>query len=274
MADKRKRVRVRGRYRVDFESGGRRGTGVTANLSDTGMHLSSVVVFLPGTRLGGVVRLPTGDDASFQAEVRWARKLRGPDALAMQNSMGIEFTEPPAASYSDFIRGRVTPQETSDDADGGSSAGAVPLAPRIAATLAAPSATPLPASNRIDVTRPGRLRIGLDGLSSLTLGHADLVGPSRPNECTLSLGRAVGLVEEAALRAVDGFLPEAHRVAPRQVELTLLDAGTLPQGTTLAAACKLTSLGSDGRTLIFDASISALRREVGRARIACVLVPW
>jgi hypothetical protein len=273
VGDKRKRARVRGRYRVDFESGGRRGTGVTANLSDTGMHLSSVVVFLPGTRLGGVVRLPTGEDAAFQAEVRWAKKLRGPDALATQNSMGIEFTELPAATYSDFIRARMTP-EAGSEGDEGSWAGAAPLAPRIAVTLAAPSATPLPAWNRVDVTRPGRLRIGLDGLSSLTLGHADLVGPSRPNECSLSLGRAVGLVEEATLRAVDGFLPEAHRLVPRQVELTLVDWATLPQGTTLAAACKLTSLGSDGRTLVFDASISGLRREVGRARIACVLVPW
>ncbi len=274
MADKRKRVRVRGRYRVDFDSGGRRGTGVTANLSETGLHLSSVVVFVPGTRLGGLVRLPTGDDATFQAEVRWARKLRGPDALATQNAMGIEFTEPPSPAYSAFLRTRLSPPTESAEGGDGSWAGQVPLAPRIAATLAAPSATPLPTAGRIDVTRPGRLRIGLDGLSSMTLGQADLVGPARPNECLLGLGRAVALVEEAAMRAVDGFLPEGHRVVPRQVELSLLDSAMLPQGTTLAAACKLTSLGSDGRTLVFEASVSALRREVGRARIACVLVPW
>lgn len=272
MPDKRKRARVRGRFRVDFESGGRRGTGVTANLSETGLHLSSVVVFLPGTRLSGVVRLPTGEDAAFQAEVRWARKLRGPDALAMQNSMGIEFTETPAPTYSDFLRDRLAPPSEEGGGEG-SWAGALPLAPRIAATMAAPSATPLPAG-RVEMVRPGRLRLGLDGLSSMTLGAADLVGPSRPNECLLGLGRAAALVEEAALRAVDGFLPEGHRVVPRQVELSLLDSAMLPHGTTLAAACKLTSLGTDGRTLVFEASISALRREVGRARIACVLVLW
>lgn len=274
MADKRRRARVRGRFRVDFESGGRRGTGVTANLSETGMHLSSVVVFLPGTRLGGVVRLPTGEDAGFQAEVRWAKKLRGPDALAMQNSMGLEFTERPSTEYSEFLRARLAPSAEGPDEAEASWGGGVPLAPRIAATMAAPSATPLPAAGRIDMTRPGRLRIGLDGLASLTLGHTDLVGPSRPNECVLPIHRAVGLVEEAAVRAVDGFLPEAHRLAPMQVELTLLESATLPQGTTLAAACKLTSLGSDGRTLVFEASVSALRRAIARARIACVLVPW
>ena len=264
---------MRGRYRVDFESGGRRGTGVTANLSETGLHLSSVVVFLPGTRLIGQVRLPTGDDVSFAAEVRWAKKLRGPDALAMQNSMGLEFTEEPPVAYTGFLQSRADPQP-GGDGDGTWQAGAVPLAPRIAATMAAPSATPLPAVGRVEMTRPGRLRIGLDGLASMTLGQSDLLGPSRPNECTLALARASALVEEAALRAVDGFLPDAHRFAPVQIELKIIDSGMLPIGTTLAAACKLTGMGSDGRTLVFDASISALRREVARARVAGVLTPW
>jgi len=273
VADKRGRTRVRGRYRVEFESGGRRGTGVTANLSESGLHLSSVVVFLPGTRLSGQVRLPTGDDVSFQAEVRWAKKLRGPDALAMQNSMGLEFTEGPPPEYIGFLQSRVNPRPH-DEGSGRWGAAAVPLAPRIAATMAAPSATPLPAVGRVEMTRPGRLRIGLDGLASITLGQSDLLGPTRPNECTLALARATSLVEEAALRAVDGFLPEAHRFAPTQIELTVIDSGMLPIGATLAAACKLTNLGSDGRTLIFNASISALRRELARARIAGVLTPW
>lgn len=273
MADKRRRARVRGRYRVDFESGGRRGTGVTANLSETGLHLSSVVVFLPGTRLSGIVRLPTGEDASFQAEVRWAKKLRGPDALAMQNSMGLEFTDTPSDPYLSYLQSR-SAQGSGADGDATWDASAVPLAPRIAATMAAPSATPLPATSRIDMTRPGRLRLGLDGLASLTLGPSDLVGPSRPHECVLLVSRAAALVEEATFRAVEGFLPEAHRLAPAQIELSIVDPGLLPIGTTLAAACKLTSLGTDGRTLIFDASISAVRRELARARIAAILTPW
>jgi len=243
---------------VDFESGGRRGTGVTANLSETGLHLSSVAVFGPGTRLAGTVRLPSGEDASFVAEVRWARKLRGADALAMQNSMGVEFLEAPAPSYLEFLRTHLDPSFAA-------------ARPRSDPAVVAPArgSTPTPAEPRT----AGRLRLGLDGLSTLILSATDALSSERPRECVLTAARATSLLEDAAARAVEGFLPERSRLVTVQLELGLLGGLVLPIGTTLAAACRLGALSADGATLTFEGSVSALRRELAKARLTSTIAP-
>lgn len=113
------------------------------------------------------------------------------------------------------------------------------------------------------------LRPGLHGSTEIIVGTRDTaphVGSGKIR--VLATPVMVSLMEEAALNAVEGLLPEGHQTVGTRLDIT--HTAATPVGMRLIARAELSSV--DGRRLTFHVSASDEKEVVGEGTHERIIV--
>jgi predicted thioesterase len=112
----------------------------------------------------------------------------------------------------------------------------------------------------------GPIAPGLEGLVQREARGTDLA------ENLLTLGRAVGMVEEAAIRAVSGLLPSGVHTVGVRCELELAHPTAVPLGATLTASARVLEVRARERLLLFEVAVRHGERRLAGGRLTRAMV--
>jgi predicted thioesterase len=252
VAERRRETRSRKRLRVMFEDGNRQHAGFTTNVSRNGLSLQSTSVLVPRTRVRGRLALPDGQEATFEADVQWARQLLGTVGQP-QNAMGLRFSTAPGEAYLALLS--TLP------------ATAV-LASRPPTDRATPRATTDPASQPVATqgARAFEFPVGLEGRIEVSVGPDDLAAPADLYPCAIAPARAAAWIERACAKAVAARLPQGAITVGVSMQVTVSHAPPVALTTKLTASGKLTEAAPLGRTLTFDVTVTDGIRDIATGR--------
>ncbi len=99
MPEAQRRLRVKRRFLVEFESAGVKHTGFTHDMSTSGIFVCSIRSPKPGAVVTMLLRRSKDEDLGLRGVV--VRSFRGPTALAgvMPSGFGVQFSETPPDEY-------------------------------------------------------------------------------------------------------------------------------------------------------------------------------
>ncbi len=289
-SEQRRHPRVRRRLAVTVGARGRSFSGVTGDLSPSGVLVHCAEILQPGIAVTGTLEVE-GESLSFGAMVRWSRSASRSNSNETQHSMGLAFLTAPGPAYLAYVNraavdlGLLPPPELVPIAPSppDKKPGSKPPVPRpseiaTATAVAAPRpAPPIVAAAAVPL-RPQEAPappVPLSGLVVGLVGRADgsvkSGGSGLRGASPLAPSSAALLFEKAAVQAVAGALRPGTQTLGISLKLSLNKPPHVMIGAKLEAVATLMHIAPD-RTLRFQVELREGERVVASGEHQRVLV--
>ena len=267
ISGKRKDPRFRRRLRVVFDHDPAR-PAYTSNVSRKGIAVISDFVAVPGSKIEAAVVLPDGQNANFVAVVAWARKARMSASLTAMNSMGLEFSIPPGELYNAFL----TNAQPSHPPPAGLPVSNDAFAKQRQVTLGTSPQPPGPQPEQRSAGNWPFSPVGHKGQIAIMVDAKDFSATPERYPCSISLIKAAGWIEQAAVRSLVTILPASMVTIGLSIQVSVEHHPPVLVGDKLDIFTEVAEVGPDGKVLVFEARIESGKQEIGKGQMIRKLV--